>query len=131
MGVQKLVYNNPACDCECAGEDSASRTQGLHGQEAQQYVRGAASQQHCAAPRRALLAGSCPSLTLASTSSPPPAVHLNANRHVTGTLRGFDQFMNLVLDNAVDEKLKVDIGMIVIRGNSISTVEALESIREA
>lgn len=39
--------------------------------------------------------------------------------------------MNLVLDNAVDEKLKVDIGMIVIRGNSISTVEALESIREA
>lgn len=50
---------------------------------------------------------------------------------MTGTLRGFDQFMNLVLDNAVDEKLKVDIGMIVIRGNSISTVEALESIREA
>ena len=82
-------------------------------------------------PRRALLAASCPSLTLASTSSSPPAVHLNANRHVTGTLRGFDQFMNLVLDNAVDEKLKVDIGMIVIRGNSISTVEALESIREA
>ncbi|KAK2076867.1 hypothetical protein QBZ16_005094 [Prototheca wickerhamii] len=59
------------------------------------------------------------------------SIHLNANRHVTGTLRGFDQFMNLVLDNAVDEKLKVDIGMIVIRGNSISTVEALESIREA
>ena len=40
-------------------------------------------------------------------------MHLNANRHVTGVLRGFDQFMNLVLDAAVDEKLKVEIGMVV------------------
>lgn len=61
---------------------------------------------------------------------PHPAVHLNANRHVTGVLRGFDQFMNLVLDNTVDEKLKVDIGMVVIRGNSIATIEALEAIGE-
>ena len=38
---------------------------------------------------------------------------LNANRHVTGYLRGFDQFMNIVLDNAVDEKAKTDIGMVV------------------
>lgn len=28
-------------------------------------------------------------------------------------LRGFDQFMNIVLDNAVDEKNKTDIGMVV------------------
>ena len=42
-----------------------------------------------------------------------PAVALNANRHVTGVLRGFDQFMNIVLDNAVDEKNKTDIGMVV------------------
>lgn len=41
------------------------------------------------------------------------AVKLNANRHVTGVLRGFDQFMNLVLDNAIDEKLKADLGMVV------------------
>ena len=41
------------------------------------------------------------------------AVKLNANRHVTGVLRGFDQFMNIVLDNAVDEKAKTDIGMVV------------------
>ena len=41
------------------------------------------------------------------------AVALNANRHVTGTLRGFDQFMNLVLDNTVDDKTKSDIGMVV------------------
>ena len=41
------------------------------------------------------------------------AVALNANRHVSGVLRGFDQFMNIVLDNAVDEKNKTDIGMVV------------------
>ena len=41
------------------------------------------------------------------------AVSLNANRQVTGVLRGFDQFMNIVLDNAVDEKNKTDIGMVV------------------
>ena len=31
------------------------------------------------------------------------SVKLNANRHVTGVLRGFDQFMNIVLENAVEE----------------------------
>ncbi len=36
--------------------------------------------------------------------------------------------MNVVLDQTVDEKLKVDIGMVVIRGNSIQTLEALEPI---
>ena len=38
---------------------------------------------------------------------------MNANRQITGTLRGFDQFMNLVLDGTVDVKNKVDIGMVV------------------
>jgi small nuclear ribonucleoprotein G len=56
------------------------------------------------------------------------SVKLNANRHVTGVLRGFDQFMNIVLDNTVDEKLKADLGMVVIRGNSIITIEALERV---
>eukprot|EP00798_Chlamydomonas_sp_ICE-L_P028386 gene28386-31521_t len=55
-------------------------------------------------------------------------ITLNANRQVTGVLRGFDQFMNLVLDATVDEKMKTDIGMVVIRGNSIVTIEALEAI---
>lgn len=41
------------------------------------------------------------------------AVALNANRAVTGTLRGFDQFMNIVLDGAVDDRMKQDIGMVV------------------
>jgi len=56
------------------------------------------------------------------------SVALNANRQVTGVLRGFDQFMNIVLDNTVDEKAHTDIGMVVIRGNSIVTVEVLERL---
>lgn len=56
---------------------------------------------------------------------------MNANRHVTGVLRGFDQFMNIVLDSTVDEKAKVEIGMVVVRGNSIVTIEALEALEES
>lgn len=43
------------------------------------------------------------------------AVKLNANRVVVGTLRGFDQFMNLVVDNTVEVNgsEKNDIGMVV------------------
>lgn len=57
-----------------------------------------------------------PNLTCLTTSTPPPqaaltplpsppAVKLNGNRHITGTLRGFDQFMNLVIDEAVEQAL--------------------------
>ncbi|PSS15917.1 Small nuclear ribonucleoprotein like [Actinidia chinensis var. chinensis] len=57
-------------------------------------------------------------------------IKLNANRMVVGTLRGFDQFMNLVVDNTVEVNGndKTDIGMVVIRGNSVVTVEALEPV---
>ena len=43
------------------------------------------------------------------------AVKLNANRRVTGVLRGFDPFMNLVIDEAVEEAgpNKNEIGMVV------------------
>ena len=58
------------------------------------------------------------------------SVKMNANRHVTGILRGFDQFMNIVLDGAIDEKGKVEIGMVMIRGNSIITLESLEAIED-
>ncbi|KAE8718972.1 putative small nuclear ribonucleoprotein G [Hibiscus syriacus] len=59
-------------------------------------------------------------------------IKLNANRMVVGTLRGFDQFMNLVVDNTVEVNgnEKTDIGMVVIRGNSVVTVEALEPVAE-
>lgn len=55
------------------------------------------------------------------------SVTLNANRHVTGVLRGFDQFMNLVLDQTMDDNEKSEIGMVVIRGASIVLLECLEA----
>ncbi|CAN4096099.1 unnamed protein product [Withania somnifera] len=57
-------------------------------------------------------------------------IKLNANRLVMGTLRGFDQFMNLVIDNTVEVNgnEKNEIGMVVIRGNSVVTIEALEPV---
>ncbi|KAH0656197.1 hypothetical protein KY285_031079 [Solanum tuberosum] len=41
-------------------------------------------------------------------------IKLNANRQVMGTLRGFDQFMNLVIDNTVkvNGNDKNEIGMV-------------------
>ncbi|XP_059167849.1 zinc finger protein 585A-like [Physella acuta] len=45
---------------------------------------------------------------------------LNGNRKVTGTLRGFDSFMNLVVDDAIEETKsgeKRNIGMVVIRAH--------------
>lgn len=44
------------------------------------------------------------------------AVRLNGGRIVTGVLRGFDPFMNLVIDEAVEECKtgeKNEIGMVV------------------
>lgn len=43
------------------------------------------------------------------------AFKLNGNRKVTGVLRGFDQFMNIVLDETIDEGSsdKNDIGLVV------------------
>ncbi|GFH55316.1 hypothetical protein CTEN210_11792 [Chaetoceros tenuissimus] len=57
---------------------------------------------------------------------------LNGNRKVVGTLRGFDAFLNVVLEEAIDEKAAAGsnyIGQIVIRGNSIAQFETLERIR--
>lgn len=60
-------------------------------------------------------------------------VKLNANRVVIGTLRGFDQFMNLVVDNTVEVNGndRNDIGMVVLRGNSVVMIEALEPIAKS
>jgi len=59
------------------------------------------------------------------------SLRLNGARVVTGVLRGFDPFMNLVIDDAVEETKtgeKNSIGMVVIRGNSVGLLEALERI---
>ncbi|EDO48813.1 predicted protein [Nematostella vectensis] len=59
------------------------------------------------------------------------SLKLNGGRHVSGVLRGYDPFMNLVLDDAVENvsgNEKHAIGMVVIRGNSIVTMEALDRV---
>mmetsp|Transcript_9534 Transcript_9534/g.23673 ORF Transcript_9534/g.23673 Transcript_9534/m.23673 type:complete len:82 (-) Transcript_9534:47-292(-) len=57
---------------------------------------------------------------------------LNGNRGVVGGLRGFDQFLNLVLDEAVNDGAnKEPLGMVVVRGNSVQAMEALEYIAPA
>ncbi|KAH0837041.1 hypothetical protein FOPE_04612 [Fonsecaea pedrosoi] len=56
-------------------------------------------------------------------------VQLNGNRKVIGVLRGYDVFLNIVLDEAVEEKTggeRERLGMVVIRGNSVVMLEALE-----
>ncbi|CAG8514562.1 10086_t:CDS:2 [Ambispora leptoticha] len=59
------------------------------------------------------------------------SIQLNGGRKVNGILRGFDPFMNLVLDETVEEispTEKHNIGMVVIRGNSVVIMEALEKV---
>nr|AEL23088.1 small nuclear ribonucleoprotein polypeptide G [Cherax quadricarinatus] len=56
---------------------------------------------------------------------------LNGGRVVEGTLRGFDPFMNLVVDDGVEARKtgdRVRIGVVVIRGSSIIMLEALDRI---
>ncbi|KAL8599478.1 hypothetical protein ACOMHN_065277 [Nucella lapillus] len=56
---------------------------------------------------------------------------LNGKRSITGILRGFDPFMNLVVDESIEETKsgeKRSIGMVVVRGNSIVLLEALDRI---
>lgn len=57
------------------------------------------------------------------------SVQLNGNRKVEGVLRGYDQFMNIVLEDCV-EKLgpmnDKEIGTVVVRGNSVFILEVLE-----
>merc|ERR1712038_5854 len=60
-------------------------------------------------------------------------VHLkiNGNRAVEGILRGFDPFMNLVLDETIEFTKTGErnaIGMTVIRGNSVVILDAKERV---
>jgi len=56
-------------------------------------------------------------------------LRLNGNRDVIGMLRGLDQFLNLVLVDAVnDTSEETPTGMVVVRGNSVVLLEALEHI---
>jgi len=58
-------------------------------------------------------------------------IQLNGNRKITGVLRGFDPFMNLVVDETmeiVSATEKNSIGTVVLRGNSVILMESLEKI---
>ncbi|CDO52619.1 similar to Saccharomyces cerevisiae YFL017W-A SMX2 Core Sm protein Sm G [Geotrichum candidum] len=58
-------------------------------------------------------------------------VQLNGSRQIIGVLRGYDVFLNIVLDEAVEKKPNGDhvkVGTTVIRGNSVVLMEALERI---
>ena len=58
-------------------------------------------------------------------------LRINGGRQVEGTLRGFDSFMNLVLDDSIECTKQGDqnrIGMVVIRGNSVVMLEARDRI---
>ena len=57
-------------------------------------------------------------------------IKVNGNRRVHGVLRGYDQFMNLVLDEATEEVngKKVPMGMVVLRGNGIIQLQSAERI---
>ena len=60
-------------------------------------------------------------------------IRLNGNWNVAGVLKGFDSFMNVVLDNAVEhdgidlEKSR-KLGIVFIRGNSILLWKCLDKI---
>ena len=58
-------------------------------------------------------------------------IRLNASRRVIGILRGYDQFMNIVLEDAqefVSKEVKNPIGTVMIRGNSVILWECLDKI---
>ena len=53
---------------------------------------------------------------------------LNGNRKVVGQLRGYDAFLNVVLEDAETAEGE-NIGTIVIRGNSIIQFESVDRIQ--
>lgn len=61
-------------------------------------------------------------------------LYLNGKRTVRGLLRGYDQFMNLVLEDAVEivnaNYEKKIPGMLVVRGNSVENFEVLWTEKE-
>lgn len=57
-------------------------------------------------------------------------VQLNGSRQIIGVLRGYDVFLNIVLDEAVEQKANgehVKVGTVVIRGNSVVLMEVCYS----
>lgn len=55
-------------------------------------------------------------------------VSLNGNRRIIGTLRGYDAFLNVVLEQVENESNGEYLGQVVLRGNSIVQFEGLERV---
>lgn len=55
------------------------------------------------------------------------SLQLNGSRKVIGTLKGFDLFLNVVLEDAVESRNDdvTKIGTVVIRGESVVSLEAI------
>ncbi|CAO1620527.1 unnamed protein product [Sympodiomycopsis kandeliae] len=74
------------------------------------------------------------------------SINIQGGRKINGTLRGFDIFLNLVVDDAIEQIHPVlnnasgavntnvwkdgkGCGTVVVRGNSVTSLEGLESIK--
>jgi len=55
-------------------------------------------------------------------------ISLNGNRKLIGTLRGYDAFLNVVLEDVEQAGGGAYLGQVVVRGNSIVQFEALERV---
>ena len=65
------------------------------------------------------------------------SIQLNGKRNITGVLRGFDQFMNLVLEDtsevsassgAVASSGHRGLGTTVVRGNSVLLIDCIDKL---
>ena len=57
-------------------------------------------------------------------------VRLHGNRKVTGVVRGYDHFMNVVLKDGAEEHYdgsSTAIGQTVVRGNTVVNLELLQA----
>ncbi|PWZ00738.1 putative SMX2-snRNP G protein [Testicularia cyperi] len=68
------------------------------------------------------------------------AVNIQGNRRITGVFRGTDVFLNLTIDDAVEQVHPEGgnphawadggrCGIVVVRGNSVTSIEALENVK--
>ena len=55
-------------------------------------------------------------------------LQLNGNRKLIGILRGYDAFLNVVMEEVTEATQGTYLGQVVIRGNSIVQFEALERV---
>ena len=64
-------------------------------------------------------------------------LRMNGDRRIAGIMKGYDQYMNIVLDEAIEiakpastkEQSNRNLGMIVIRGASVQLWENLDKVQ--